>query len=118
MTEEKQVAVQNLIDEYVQDKGLTSVAEMLRVSGRDAQGNNLNAVYKILLQQMIRERAKQDGRDIDILIQEERGTIDQVNAKGQILGSMSRVETGYVDILLEEAAVRKTMEASTPNFVK
>ncbi len=118
MTQEKQGAVESLIEEYVQNKGLTSVAEMLQIGNREEQSKDLDAVYKILLQQMIRERAKQDGKDIDALIQQERGTSNLENAKGQVLGSMSKVETGYIDILLEEAAVRNEMEQAKPRFVK
>ncbi len=113
MTEERQVEVRNLIDEYVKDKGLDSVAEMLQAESKETGSGQLSAVYKILLQQMIRERAKQDGRDIDTLIQEEQ----QVSPQRQTLGVMTRVESSYVDVLLKEAEERKETPQGTFSFL-
>lgn len=100
-TLEKIRGVQTLIlgylreKEYSEDRIQTIFSEEIKL--------RLPASQKLILQQMIRERARQDTRDLDELIREERvkrnGTIEP---KGQILGVLSKIEGAYVEALLQE----------------
>lgn len=98
-------AIQSLIRGYLEEKGYSE--EDINIQMAAPVNFSLPARQKLLLQQMIRERAQRDGRDLDELIQEERKKTSSVSAKGQILGAMSKVESAYVEVLLQEKEERK-----------
>lgn len=112
--EEKQkiLSVQSLIREYLQEKGFTD--EEINEKLPEEQKNGLSASQKIILQQMIRERAMKDGKNLDELIQKERAKkqVSVSNPRGQILGSLSKIEGAYIEILLQEKAEKKTSDKS------
>lgn len=102
---QKIAAIQVLIREYLEEKGYPEEAINDRMSDEVSVG--LPARQKLVLQQMIRERAKKDGRDLDELIVQERAKDESPVAKGQVLGILSKVEGAYVEILLQENVDKK-----------
>ncbi len=104
---QKIAAIQTLIREYLEEQGCSEEEINERLSDEIISG--LPARQKILLQQMIRERAKKDGRDLDDLIRKEHSKTDISVQRGQVLGVMSKIEGAYVEILLQEHVDKKVM---------
>jgi hypothetical protein len=103
--EEKLGALHSLLADYMDEKNFSDEKKAFYFSNPSCQ--------KILLQQIIRERAQQDGKDIDELVQGERTRKSSSQIpNGQVLGSFSRVEGVYADILIQEA-YEKQMELSS-----
>ncbi len=97
--------IQSLIRGYLEEKGYSE--EDINIQMSEPVKFSLPARQKLLLQQMIRERAQKDGRNLDELIQEERKKASSISAKGQILGVISKVESAYVEVLLQEKEEKK-----------
>ncbi len=102
---QKIAVVQSLIREYLEEKGYSE--EAIAVNFSEEVKTGLPARQKLLLQQMIRERAKKDGRDLDELIIQERAKNESSNTRGQVLGSLSKIEGAYVEILFQEYTDKK-----------
>lgn len=105
-------AIQFLIQDYLQ--GDESSTEILYDSSC-----GFTAQQKILLQQIIRKRAEQDGQNLDELIDGERAKNGMTTSKprGQVLGVLSRVECLYADILIQEVN-QKQEEALASGYHK
>ncbi len=104
---QKIAVVQTLIREYLEEKGYSE--EEIDTNFSEEVKTGLPARQKILLQQMIRERAKKDGRDLDELIVQDRAKGESSNTRGQVLGSLSKIEGAYVEILFQEHVDKKVM---------
>ncbi len=107
MEESKIMALRSLIEEYIQSKGTPNVEQLLKTEDEQEGTTQLSAIHKMVLQQMIRERAKRDEKDIDELIKNSRKEKNPENPYGQVLGSLSKVEVDYIQTLLEEASTRQ-----------
>jgi len=88
--------MQAWIREYSTKHGLPSIMELQ--NGAPEVEGVLSAHHKLRLQQMAAEHVKQNGQDINSLINEGHGT--EVG-KGQILGSMSIVEMKIIEEMLD-----------------
>lgn len=99
--------VQTLIREYLSEKGFSEEEISERLS--EEVTTSLPARQKILLQQMIRERAAKDGRDLDELIMQEKAKGENPSLRGQVLGVLSKIEGAYVEIMIQEHMEKKVM---------
>ena len=107
--------MQAWIRDYSAKHDLPSIVELQ--NGTPEVEGVLNAHHKLRLQQMAAEHVKQNGKDINALINEGHGT--EVG-KGQILGSMSVVEMKIIEEMLGNYLEQQTNnEASiTPASVR
>lgn len=104
---EKLLAIQALIRDYLEEKGYSEEEIEERLS--DEAKTGLPVRQKLLLQQMVRERAKKDGRDLDELIIQEKAKEENPSLRGQVLGVLSKIEGAYVEVMLQEHIDKKVM---------
>ncbi len=101
-------SVQSLILDYLKAKKYSE--ERIQSIFSEEIKSGLPASQKLILQQMIRERAKQDTRDLDELIREERVKSDgAIEPKGQVLGVLSKIEGAYIEVLLQQQLKSKEL---------
>ncbi len=84
------IILQKMVNEYLRYNGKKTITEMLKEKGQKEELGVITPVHKIVLQQMIYQFLKKQGRDIN----------DEIELGHQVLGFLSPTEVKYIDILL------------------
>lgn len=109
---EKAILLQKYIEEYLRGKGKPTVNDLLSLEHQHEELGVITPIHKVMIQQIIREKLKQQGKDIDNLIRVSRKENQEGYKEGQVLGSISALEAVYIDYLLREKKKKKTGLAS------
>lgn len=84
------IILQKLVNDYLRYNGKKTITDILADNGKKEEIGIITPAHKIVLQQMVYQFVKKQGRDIN----------DEIESGHQVLGILSKTEVKYVDILL------------------
>lgn len=84
------VILQQLVNDYLRYNGKKTITDILADNGKKEEIGVITPAHKIVLQQMVYQFVKKQGRNIN----------DEIESGHQVLGILSETEVKYVDVLL------------------
>ncbi len=84
------VILQQLVNDYLRYNGKKTITDILADNGKKEEIGVITPAHKIVLQQMVYQFVKKQGRNIN----------DEIESGHQVLGVLSKTEVKYVDVLL------------------
>lgn len=84
------VILQQLVNDYLRYNGKKTITDILSDNGKKEEIGVITPAHKIVLQQMVYQFVKKQGRNIN----------DEIESGHQVLGILSETEVKYVDVLL------------------